>query len=65
MANPELTVGFQLAAQQQYARLRFVVTPINPANPVTINWPQFSLEHTHPMLYCIKVQGNHPKYLNR
>jgi hypothetical protein len=51
MGNPETTVGFQLACQQQYARIRFVVTPINPANPVTINWPQFSLEHTHPMMY--------------
>jgi hypothetical protein len=51
MSNNELTVGFQLAKGRQFAKLRFTITPVNQANPVTINYPNFTLEHTHPMLY--------------
>ena len=51
MANPERVVGFQLGKGRQYGKLRFRITPTNPANSVTINWPIFTLESTHPLVY--------------
>jgi hypothetical protein len=51
MSNPETVVGFQLGKGRQFAKLRFRITPTNPANPVTINFPTFNLEATHPLVY--------------
>jgi hypothetical protein len=51
MSDPEKAVNFQLGKGRQFARLRFTIVPVNPANSVTINFPTFTLEHTHPMLY--------------
>ena len=51
MSDPELSVNFELGRGRQFAKLRFTIVPTNPANPVTINFPTFTLEHTHPMMY--------------
>lgn len=51
MASNEATVNFQLGKGRMFAKLRFTITPTNPANAVTINYPTFNLQHTHPMLY--------------
>lgn len=51
MSDNQRVAGFQLGKAKQFAKLRFTITPTNPANPVTIYFPTFNLNHTHPMLY--------------
>ena len=51
MSDSELATYFELGTGKQFAKLKFVVTPTNPANPVTINWPVFTLWATHPDLW--------------
>ena len=51
MANPELVTAFELGSGRQFAKLKFTVTPTNPANPVVIDWPIFDLWATHPDLW--------------
>jgi len=51
MADPERAFAFQLASGRGYATLRLVVTPVDPGDPVEIDWPRFELASEHPRAF--------------
>lgn len=47
---PSRAMAFQLGLGRNWKALRFYVTPTNPANPVTLDWPEFEFPVDEPKL---------------
>lgn len=66
MGSPLTSFNFELAAGYAYRSLRFLVTPEDPSQPVTLHWPSFALHSEHPTLVwesskaCVFLYANGP-----